>query len=89
MLFIGPSPATAHASVANSARVSSAAMPAAEIAKRCPDCVSFQLSPVSVYSTGHMTRKATPIVGTRSPKCFAEYAWPSSWITFANVAATA
>ncbi len=65
----GPSGSTVHARVANTAGTISAAMPAASIASRWRRSVSRHASVVSVHSTGHKTSMATPIAGTRQPKC--------------------
>ena len=45
----------------------SAAMPEESITRRWRRSVSRQASVVSVHRTGHITRKATPIDGTRQP----------------------
>lgn len=66
-LFTGPSGASAHSSVENTASASSVAMPALAMTSCFLRSASFQVSPVSVYRNGHMTRNATPMVGTRTP----------------------
>ncbi len=74
----GPSGSAHQASVAQAASVSSVSMPAAPISSRWRREGSFQASLVSVYNTGTITRKATPIAGTRQPKWRAVNAWPNS-----------
>ena len=76
-----------HSSSATPASASSLSMPAAPMARRWRRERSFQASLVSVYSTGHMTRKARPMVGTRQPKRVAVKAWPSSCRTLATLSA--
>ena len=66
-LLIGPSGKKLQINVASPASPSSAIIPAAPIERRLRREMSFQDSLVSVNSTGHMTRKATPILGTFTP----------------------
>ncbi|OEZ69620.1 hypothetical protein JAB5_45110 [Janthinobacterium sp. HH103] len=62
-----PSGSQVQASVAQAAIISSVMMPAPATARRCSRRASFHTSLVSVYATGHITRKARPMVGTRQP----------------------
>ncbi|MNT46934.1 hypothetical protein D3C72_1836090 [compost metagenome] len=84
-----PSGRKLHASVAQAASAVSASMPAAPIDMRWRRQARRQAPDVSVYSTGHMTMNATPMVATRQPWCLAAYAWPSSCSTLAAPSVTA
>ena len=74
-----PSSSNAQASVASPASAISTRMPAADTASRCRCERSFQVSLVSVYSMGHSTTSANPMWPTRTPRCVATNACPSSW----------
>ena len=67
MLFIAPSGVITQSSVAKQASASSASTPAEAMAICFFRSASFQVSLVSVYRKGHITRKASPIAGTRTP----------------------
>ena len=82
-----PSGNSAQTSVDHAAMASSVRMPAEATCSRCRRLVRRQASLVSVYAIGHITTKATPMVGTRQPRRLAVKAWPSSCSSFTTISA--